>query len=163
MGQRITDEIATTAFNIQTIQTAQTKNNTHIGFRVASSLKNNQSIYNGTTLIFNYIPDERRGYCLPNISSFDTATYEYIIPVDGLYMLGFHVYLNSAATNEFRLNIIVGTTVVALGGRFAYQTESISTTAICYAGERVRVQGGSNGVQQIYMSDVTSWFFGYKI
>ena len=163
MGQRITDEIAINTLSIQTIQTAQTVHNTHIGFRVASSLNNNQDIYNGTVLKFNYIADGRRGYCSPDISAFDKLTYEYIIPVDGLYMLGFHVYLNSAATNEFRLNIIVGTTVVALGGKFAYQTESISTTAICYAGERVRVQGGSNGVQQIYMSDVTSWFFGYKI
>ena len=164
LGQRITDEIATTALDIQTFQTAQTVHNTHIGFRVASTLNNNQVVNENTVLQFDLIPLGRRGYCLPDMSSYDTATREYIIPSDGLYVLGFHVFFNSAPTNEFRLKIVVGSIMVAVGGKFAYQTESITTTALCYAGERVSIQGGySPNTQLIYMSDVTSWFFGYKI
>ena len=106
LWQRITDEIATTALDIQTFQTAQTIHNTHVGFRVASTLNNNQSIIENTVLQFDSIPLARRGYCLPDMSSYDTAAREYIIPSDGLYLLGFHVFFNSAPTNEFRLKIV---------------------------------------------------------
>jgi len=86
-------------------------NTTTYAFRVTSTLNTNQHIIANTRLIFNKID-----LCTPLTSSYNTGTYKYICPIDGVYIFGFKAFINTL-TDNFRLGIYQNSVLFAQGGK----------------------------------------------
>ena len=100
-------------------------------------------------------------------TAYKTGNQKYVIEASGTYVFGFKLFIQGQVT-DFRVGIIktgVGGTgggTIAMGGRSADMTESVTIMADCLVGEEVYVQGVV-GSGTVFTGATLSWFYGYKL
>lgn len=133
-----------------------------IYFKITSNLGTNQIFSTGTIAKFN-----NRVFCSPTSTDFNTSTYKYTVPIDGIYQFTYSMYPNypgmtTDTVARFSININ-GSDVIISGSRLG-NIETATTLESCVAGDIVCVKCSlSNTTLNMWMSTQHSWFTGHLI
>ena len=164
LSQRITTEIAaetTRASNAESSIMSLVSTNIHYGFRAVGTI-GVETMAANDICYFNSINTSIGCYCVPNINSFETASYRYIIPINGYYVLGYKLYISVSATTVFNFGIFVNNAIKIESGSTAGMAETMQINIYCEAGDTVFIKC-VNGNGSIQMSSPFSQFYGYRI
>ena len=140
-----------------------TSSTPQVYFKVNSNLSTNQVFSSGTIAQFNNIV-----FCYPSTSDFNTTTYKYTVPVDGIYQFSFRLYpnypgsINTDTIARFAINKN-GQDVSVSGSRLG-NIEATTILESCLSGDLICIRCSlSNTILNMYMSNLHSEFTGHLI
>ena len=131
----------------------------HVIFKITSNLSTNQVFTTNVIAKYNNIV-----FCYPNTSDFNTNTYTYTVPVEGIYQFTFRLYPTHDVTHQARFLININGVDVSITGSTIANIETLTSLEQCNVGDQVQVRCQlTNRLLQVYMSPLHSSFHGQLI
>ena len=131
----------------------------HVIFKITSNLSTNQVFTTNVIAKYNNIV-----FCYPNTSDFNTNTYTYTVPVEGIYQFTFRLYPTHNVADQARFSININGVDVSITGSTIANIETLTSLEQCNVGDQVQVRCQlTNRLLQVYMSPLHSSFHGQLI
>ena len=128
-------------------------------FKIDTNLETNQTFASGTVAQFNSIK-----FSYPMTSSFNTSTFTYTVPRNGIYQFGFNLFHQSSTTSNGRFAIYKNDVPIAITGALTANSESLTTLEECVVGDQINVRCFLTSTNLlVFMSTSRSWFYGILI
>ena len=102
-------------------------------------------------------------YCVPDISAYDRALYQYTVPVSGIWEFGWQIYVMSPATQSVRLRLIIDGAEALSTGASAGNIESAKFVGYVNAGAVVFIKNTNTSNIQLNLSRKYSFWYGNKL
>ncbi len=130
-------------------------------FSVTSNFNGNR-VYNNAVLELNTISYD--GYFVkPFIDAYNFNTYQYTVPIDGVWNIGVRIYVQDGATANLRLGLYKNGTFLTLSGRYAGHAESIDILTELVKNDVLEVRTWSDTTNTIAMTPKFSYFYGHLV
>ena len=102
-------------------------------------------------------------YCVPDISAYNKALYQYTVPVSGIWEFGWQIYILSPATQTVRLRLIIDGAEALSTGSSAGNIESAKFVGYLNAGAVVYIKNTNTSSIQLNLSRKYSFWYGNKL
>ena len=113
----------------------------------ASSNGNGIVTFNAGTIA----PFDKLEFCYPDTSAFNTTTYSYTVPRDGIYQFSYRLYCNSLPPTISKMAISKNNINIMVAGNVAANVEALTTLESCVIGDVINVRC-------VVGSSLTFWF-----
>ena len=113
----------------------------------ASSTGNGIVTFNPGTIA----PFDKLIFCYPDASSFNTTTYSYTVPKNGIYQFSYRLYCNTTPPTITKMAISKNNIDVFVAGNVAANVEALTTLESCVIGDVINVRC-------VVGTNITFWF-----
>ena len=106
-----------------------------VKFKATTDLETNITFNTGNVTPFNKV-----AFCYPNSSDFNTTTFKYTVPRDGIYQFTYQLFQSSAPTSSTKFGIFKNNNAIAVAGAYVSNSEAMTTLESCAVGDQIDVR-----------------------
>ena len=128
-------------------------------FKATTDLETNITFNTGNVAPFNKI-----AFCYPNTSDFNTSTYKYTVPRNGIYQFTFQLFQSSTPSTSTKFGFYKNNAAVAVAGAYVSNSEALTFLENCVVGDTIDVRCYLTSSSVIvFMSEIRCWFTGILV